>query len=668
MKQPKGIVKFHRIIFILAILSILSIIFIILAFSKYTFHSDCAMFLFLAKEQVKQLKLFPDRFHYTTELASFSPSLFMIPFVKLLENNYLIHEMGSILALVFVAGSILILFQDKKVCAALTFILFFLPLGYTYMDMLFYQSAYISSILFSVLELLCVKYLFILDEVQNTKKKIFIWTAYAVCMVIMNYSSIREIAIIVIPALCAWAAMIFLREGGRVKDWARQKRLLGYIAVTLVLLALCILHYILLCRRLEFDSPTSMGGLVSLEQMMQNWSYTVISLLDLYGINSTKSLFHISTIKQCIMILYLVLSVFIIPIFLLLNVRKIKEPFYQFLVLYTQFVRFINMILMFFCGYREGRYYIPLAFNNVLLFALVIYWLYESRRERFSIWPVVLVLCGSVIVHANYYISIEEDGWYDNFSIQSLVNPSVHSGNVEILRQKGLTYGYASFWNAYSTMIASNCEIEIAAYDQGNPLLPYYFDHNDPQAPYYYGVSEDLYQKELHQGPCFILVQYNEVIPDKYYETADEILHSDGFTILLYHQNIQLYPELTENDGRFISIESPYKFDWGIQEYGEASFYQNGICCLLPGGQMELNYVDVKKGTYYITIEGEMGIQNTDVRADILHGKIHMKCLSSSETEKKYMFEADDDLAGVQITLENTGDKLLKITSAVVSR
>lgn len=56
------------ILFVAMLVSVCGVVYIILAYSKYYFHSDCAGFLFLAKEQLVQKKMFPEGFHYTTEI------------------------------------------------------------------------------------------------------------------------------------------------------------------------------------------------------------------------------------------------------------------------------------------------------------------------------------------------------------------------------------------------------------------------------------------------------------------------------------------------------------------------------------------------------------------------------------------------------------------------
>ena len=123
MKSKRSI-KLFWIMFLIC--SICSVIYMTLAYSKFLFHSDCAGYLFLAKEQLKQGKMFPNRFHYTTEIFGISPNLLMIPFLTFLDNEYLIHEMGTICYTLLIIIAIFVLFYKEKKMAVLLSVLYFI--------------------------------------------------------------------------------------------------------------------------------------------------------------------------------------------------------------------------------------------------------------------------------------------------------------------------------------------------------------------------------------------------------------------------------------------------------------------------------------------------------------------------------------------------------------
>lgn len=122
------------------LVSICAIIYIILAYSKYYFHSDCAGYLFLAKEQLAQRRMFPERFHYTTDIFFLTPSVTMIPFLAIFENELFAHELGIMLYIAIICILIFGLFWDHKKAATIIVTFFLFPLSWVVIDMFFSQG------------------------------------------------------------------------------------------------------------------------------------------------------------------------------------------------------------------------------------------------------------------------------------------------------------------------------------------------------------------------------------------------------------------------------------------------------------------------------------------------------------------------------------------------
>ena len=216
MKSKRSI-KLFWIMFLIC--SICSVIYMTLAYSKFLFHSDCAGYLFLAKEQLKQGKMFPNRFHYTTEIFGISPNLLMIPFLTFLDNEYLIHEMGTICYTLLIIIAIFVLFYKEKKMAVLLSVLYLMPISSTYVDMLFYQGAYDYCILFMLLSLIAVRYLHKNFGSQCKKTWILGLAFYAVILFLADLTSLRNFLLFLIPLMLAYATVIFLKEGGNPRGY-----------------------------------------------------------------------------------------------------------------------------------------------------------------------------------------------------------------------------------------------------------------------------------------------------------------------------------------------------------------------------------------------------------------------------------------------------------------
>lgn len=492
----KKIVK--SILLIAMLLSICGVIYIILAYSKNYFHSDCAGFLFLAKEQLAQKKMFPDGFHYTTDIFFLMPNITMIPFLAVLNNELFAHELGILLYMIIICVMIFKLFWDVKKAAVIIVTFFLFPLSWVVIDMFFSQGAYLGECLFKLLLLIAIQYLFAVGEKESVKKIYVVCMLYLATGFLVNYAVVRRIATDMLPIFFAFSAMIIIREGISVKGILKQKKLLLYSGCTIIIIGISGIHYALLCNRLGFSSPSLNIGIVDSGSFYQNILNFPALVLELLGWTSTSSLFSISTFKTCGVLVYIIISQIIIPVFLLIKVCSISNKFMQFLVLYVNLSNFITFFVMTASGTMESRYYLPIYFNNLLLFGLVGKWILDDKYEVLKAVPVIGILILTVCIHGIYIYSVPDE-WKQDIN---LFDPEVNRQFYEFLLANDLTYGYATFWNAYPITVLSNEEVFVVAHDAGKPTVPFYFNANVTDDYRYYAVSEDYYDPELHTGRC----------------------------------------------------------------------------------------------------------------------------------------------------------------------
>ena len=225
------------------------------------------------------------------------------------------------------------------------------------------------------------------------------------------------------------------------------------------------------------------------------------------------------------MLLYFVLTSIILPIAIIRTLKKIENQLYRFCVIYILWSNVLTFFMMIFFGLSSGRYFITIYFGNLLIEVPYLFWICKEKSKVFWKWPILLSLFGAMIVHGAYYVNASAR--YGKVAMKDLMNPTVHDGVIDVLKEKNIKHGYATFWYAYATM-------------------PYFFDVNKKENIQYYAISEDAYDVEKHKGPCFILVAEGEKIPEVYYQKAEEVIKVNTNEILLYGKNIHLYPELVE--------------------------------------------------------------------------------------------------------------------------
>lgn len=499
-------------------------------------------YLLQAKEQVKQHKFFPSRFHYTTGIFGFSTSVYMIPFVNIIQNDYLLHEIGSIIALLVAIGLLWCLFWKDKKMAALSTIILCYPLGYIYKDMMFYQSAYINIITVELLNLILIKKY--LEQNSGYKRCILIISYLLVC-IFTNYYGVGNYIYVEAPLLAAIILKCWIDNGLDIKKTcSNEKRYLVIGGVTLVGMGIGLLIFKQLCVKLGFNTEIASGGIIYPENIQNQWDYSLANMFSMFGITGTQSLFKFETIVQCILLMYMLFSIFVAPIYFIKHFNKISGEFERILVLYGIIDNSLLLFLMIFGGMIEARYYIPVMLTNIFMLVYFVRLISSDYKDRLGKIPIYLIVVISILDNIMTYTDEYSRSVIAETDFQQIIHPSVQSNLIDFLQEHELNYGYASFWHSYSNMIKSNSTVTIVPFDQNNPLLPYYFNGNSIDEMNYYACSEDLYNPELHQGRCFILLAQGETILEQYYQLADETLCCDGYTILVYNENLNNYDQL----------------------------------------------------------------------------------------------------------------------------
>ena len=543
VNSKKRVHVVHIVLYVCAALAVGSMLFYTLALSKWTYHSDCAAYLFLAQEQAATGQFFPDGFHYTTEIFGFTPNLTTIPWLGLFSNQLLIHELGVITYALICIACIWILLWDRKPAAALTTIFLTIPYSYSYRDMLFFQGAYLNSILMLTLSLLGVKLVFQLKTGSGRTRKILSWVAFCAFELIVNLYSLRNYLNVTLPVLCALGCMVLIRQKGIVRHWFREKQLMSCIFVTVGLALVNLFGYKMLTNALNFTTQIGQDGLVSLDRVINNLEVSLCTLLNFFGFEATASLLSIHTIVSCLCVVFAAIIIVIFPILAIRYILKIEDKFMQFVCLFAVFENFFTLFMMVFCGYSIDRYYIPAMFSIFVALSMCLTELTRRYRKMIGNWLYILPMCFCLCMEVTYYDNIP-NWWYNQPIEEMITNPKIDTDLDEFFDEHDLDYGFATFWHAYQNMAYINNSATIVAYDRGKPKVPYYFDENDPENPQYYAIAEHYYDVEKHPGRCFVMVYPGESIPDEYYQVAEEVIVREDFTCLIFEKNIYLYDEL----------------------------------------------------------------------------------------------------------------------------
>lgn len=629
----------------------------IFAFQRNIFHSDDMMFLFYAQEMAKQHRIFPEGFHYTTEIFGFGPSYLMVPFISIIHNWLLLHEVGSVLFLLFTIVLIFFLFWKRRTLAYFFCMFILIPWSYTYADMMFYQSAYTCTVVWTVLWLIGINLIY---QYENgfRRQKILSYIFLLFILIIINFCGIRSLFYLLIPYVLAmmidWTEDL---KNFKLSIQIRNQKLFRLLVICIFIFISLVIFYFNK-RRLGYVNNPYNGGFLNAELWIDNIGNIIAGNLALLGYGSTNSLFAFRSFYNIYIIVFWLFITFYIPVYWISNITKIQNYSKKMTILFAICSEIVQYLYFFLCGGSESRYYITIL---IVQFLLLAYYADEKiaqngRKHNTIIFGAILVLILGIL---NFTNTAVDSNWTKGVSINNLLHPKIENKVVDYLETNNLSYGYATFWRAYSTMMASNGSITIAAYDQGNPLMPYYFDSNTKENIQYYGCSEDLYNPKLHPGRCFLMIADGESIPEEYYEKAISSKRIEDVLILIYDKNIN---ELFQNDvASYISIDKSYCFQPGTLSYDDRSFYRQESIYLLKSGKIKTNSLNLKKGIYSLKCKTQ---DNIIVSVYDINEKLLKK--ANLDSEGDFLIEINQSKDGYYLILENDKSKIVKIDNIVL--
>ena len=117
----------------------------------YTFHSDDATAVLLAREQIETGQLIPETWTYAYEYWVLSLNLLVIPFLLFIENWLLCRELAVIVQTILLIWALYTMLKQlvKKHWALLGCIMVLAPLSRLQMEHFYFQATYATTIAWS---------------------------------------------------------------------------------------------------------------------------------------------------------------------------------------------------------------------------------------------------------------------------------------------------------------------------------------------------------------------------------------------------------------------------------------------------------------------------------------------------------------------------------------
>ena len=282
-----------------------------------------------------------------------------------------------------------------------------------------------------------------------------------------------------------------------------------------------------------------------------------------------------------------------------------------------------------FRGPEMRMLYNGLSVNYLLLSVMVIDLLnncsWHPPCKRFI--PIIL-LC---IIGANALCLVKETNWRTDTSL------------TEKLEERGLTKGYATFWNANINTVKSSGRVQISSIGIENGMV----------SPWVFQADQEWYDAEKEEGNVFLLLtpgEYNS-LNDAYIVMADDEININGFHVLVFGEKGKM--KVLDMD-RMLFIAN-YERE---EAHSEGTDDENGRRYIHDGGSTSSPWLSIKEDeSVQVIMKGEeLSGSVVEIMRKTEKPAPTSTWLERNDHEMKLSFslDADDEVA---VTIMNpTGD------------
>lgn len=519
---PKN--KGKRVIFLLSVLgSLLLLTFYLFYCYRYMFNSDTATRLLLASEQIRTGSLFPDGWYNTTGIMTGIWELLLIPFMSLISDWVLCRGIVVFIQNIVLIVCVIYFFRcmGKRwvFVSGLALIFFSLPLGQY--EQCIYEGAYIAIIMYGLLaNTLAAK----LVDVESRKKY---YVLLGMIIFLAGYNSMRNYVIIFLPMILSIVVYYWIKYRETFIMVLKREKIFAVLAIICFFCVITFCVYIYLSQKYPIKS---VNGWAFISDVGNNLLKFLSGLISFYRASGDCPIVSLKGIQICTNFVFMVMSAFVAPVYLLVRYRMLESKFVKMFVIYAWCSNFVVVYMMIFSSASDVRYYTTVFFNNII--ALVIFldlWSEKIRRDIKIIG--IIFLCFLVGVNHLSYIS---------GTVRSAKNKYAEEEQkgtlVDFLRMNDVGYGVATYWNAYDNLCKSNGDIIVTSCLWNAETHEIY-----PNIKYEWGTSDHFYEAENHPGKSCVILGEGESVSNGYYELASEVKTFQQYKILIFDQNIYSY-------------------------------------------------------------------------------------------------------------------------------
>lgn len=605
------------------------------------FNSDTATANLLAREQLLVGQLFPRNWIYVQDIWTIFINVPMIFLSMLIKNQLMLRSTAVLIQTIFYV--IILIWFSRKILKNNSWILYcailFAGMSDYYLENMFGQAAY-EYIMIWVLSLVFFGLLSINEDFTINNKPMII---FFILLFVSSIGGIRYVGSFLVPFLFSVCLVYYIDNQSLLNEYI-IKHLINFIKWVAIVFIATILGLILFKNLTEIcgynaglSNPMILSG-YQYEDIFNSARAILPSLWILMGFDFSVPLFSLQGVFSIVKMVATIAFVFVFPILCTIKYTTLNVTMKRF-ILFCWF-SFIITVVLFIVVPNMGGIAAARYFQVTVVLQLIIssYYIYTFMLNKniltaiISMVAIILFIVGSLVGMVKASQNEKE-----------LLKPTYDL--IDVLRQKGLTFGYAGYWDAYRLSVFADFNPEIVA------------ALGDPVSPKYYLSSSRWYSDEYYQGKTFLLLDeasYNYYLVDrkleKQFGKEEEFFQYDKYYIYVYDYNIA-----SKFINRIIAIGEK-KFLLNFMRYNEyVEKNTDNSLNLKKNGIIYGPYISVPMGNYILQANYNFADESNkpvlNITAD--SGNVIIKQIELKNGENKIDFSLDNDMENVEFTVYN---------------
>ena len=439
------------------------------------FHSDDATAIMFAREQWAQKKIYPDGWHYGTNIWNIGLNTIILPFFKLCEH-WLDARACAVVAQTIVMMIFVVFYKKLQVIGKrswLVVLAMLLPISEVISEHWYFQATYMTIVLFLMG--------MILFSILSLNEKTWIKILSFIALIIILVCSISTGYSMILVFVCPMLATIFLYAIQIYHVNQEKKQLIKYcqlMGVIIIATVIGMLYNIFLSKRLGIHT-SSVGGyyFITFDKIGESVIQLVNAFMRLFGAaDKNTSLLSLGGINKVLAFVYFVFLMIFLPICLIRKYKYLKSSGQKIFVLFSIISSIANIYLFIVAGMARPRYLIWCYFYAIIWMGI---WIDNYEVMKFEYGKelkqgLIAFYTFLTLGVYSYYLTYD---YYNNPDVLGINNTyldyKLDYDLLQYMEDKGYTFGYAYYWASYSYTAASDGRVQIGAIDY-DWSRPYY--------------------------------------------------------------------------------------------------------------------------------------------------------------------------------------------------